>query len=450
MPLVLAGATSGQATIQATDAATVTLTLPATSGTIAIGGSTPTFTSLTVTGDASISGLTVGKGAGSNAFNTTVGSAALAGSNTGANNTAIGYGTLFSNTSGASGTAIGTSALLVNTTGSSNTAVGHQALTSNTTASNNTAVGYQAGYSNTVNSFHTYLGFQAGYSNVNGSYNTCVGYQAGFSNNPASTGNTLNTFIGYYAGQGVTTGTLNTFIGGNASGYSVTTGGKNTIIGNYTGNNSGLDIRTASNYIVLSDGDGNPRGVFNASGYFGIGNVGPAYPLDVNGDARIGNATANTNRQILINGVVSKASRINFQESGVDRWLIGNGAASENGVFQVYDATNGTGVQLARGATSWTAISDERAKDIIEPISNASTKVSTLRAVIGKYKKDEEGTRRSFLIAQDVQAVFPEAVDTSNPEELGVRYTEIIPLLVAAIQELNAKVTALEAQLGAK
>jgi hypothetical protein len=50
MPLVLAGATSGQATIQATDAATVTLTLPATSGTIAISGSSTSFTNLAYTG----------------------------------------------------------------------------------------------------------------------------------------------------------------------------------------------------------------------------------------------------------------------------------------------------------------------------------------------------------------------------------------------------------------
>jgi hypothetical protein len=43
------------------------------------------------------------------------------------------------------------------------------------------------------------------------------------------------------------------------SGYLVTTGAKNTILGRYSGNQGGLDIRTASNYIVISDGDGNPR-----------------------------------------------------------------------------------------------------------------------------------------------------------------------------------------------
>jgi hypothetical protein len=47
-------------------------------------------------------------------------------------------------------------------------------------------------------------------------------------------------------------------VGGVGAGYYVTTGYKNTIIGGYNGNQGGLDIRTASNNIVLSDGDGNP------------------------------------------------------------------------------------------------------------------------------------------------------------------------------------------------
>lgn len=80
----------------------------------------------------------------------------------------------------------------------------------------------------------------------------------------------------------------------------------------------------------------------------GIGTSSPGAKLDVNGDARIGNATAGTNRQLSINGVVNKASRIAFQESGTDRWLIGNGAASENGNFEIYDATNGNNFILTR------------------------------------------------------------------------------------------------------
>ena len=122
-------------------------------------------------------------------------------------------------------------------------------------------------------------------------------------------------------------------------------------------------------------------------------------------------------------------------------WKVG--PVNDNG-YIVFNQ-NGTGVYISDGATSWTSNSDERNKDIIEPIINAAEKVCTLRSVIGKYKTDAEGTRRAFLIAQDVQAVLPEAVNAQNDERgtLGVAYTDIIPLLVAAIKEQQAIITSL-------
>jgi hypothetical protein len=116
-----------------------------------------------------------------------------------------------------------------------------------------------------------------------------------------------------------------------------------------------------------------------------------------------------------------------------------------------YVMANSNGVRLSSGGTSWASDSDERVKDIIEPISDAADKVLTLRAVIGKYKTDSEGTRRAFLIAQDVQAVLPEAV-FDEQGTLMLAYTETIPLLTAALQEalteiasMKARITALEA-----
>jgi len=67
-------------------------------------------------------------------------------------------------------------------------------------------------------------------------------------------------------------------------------------------------------------------------------------------------------------------------------------------------------------------------------------------------KSDEEDVRRPYLIAQDVQAVLPEAVSESEDKEgpvLGLSYTEVIPLLVAAIKELKADLDATKAELAA-
>jgi len=140
-----------------------------------------------------------------------------------------------------------------------------------------------------------------------------------------------------------------------------------------------------------------------------------------------------------------------YQSNGTQEGQIYAGSGDVNlfgtSVVKVVAATGG--VKLTSGATSWVAISDERLKDVIEPITNAAQKVSTLRAVIGRYKTDTEETRRSFLIAQDVQAVLPEAVDATNENELGIRYTETIPLLVAAIQEQQATIQTLTARISA-
>jgi hypothetical protein len=166
------------------------------------------------------------------------------------------------------------------------------------------------------------------------------------------------------------------------------------------------------------------------------------------GAVEVGIATAGVNVNFNINGAANKAGRIQFMESGSPIWLVGNGAASENGRFEIYDNINGTGVQLLRGATSWTTLSDERFKDIIEPIS-VNDKLKNIRAVVGKYKTDKEGIRRNFLIAQDLLEVFPEVVDVDEDEEkpMGVRYQELIPILIKAIQELKTEIDSLKNQI---
>ena len=136
---------------------------------------------------------------------------------------ALGYQAATTTVSAGSVTAIGYQALTANT-GALNTAVGSSALQANVTGVGSTAVGYRVGYNSTAN-YGTFLGYEAGFS-ATGVNNVCIGIQ---------------------------------------SGYFITSGSKNTIIGGYAGNSGGLDIRTASNYIVLSDGDGNPLISTNSS-----------------------------------------------------------------------------------------------------------------------------------------------------------------------------------------
>ena len=237
----------------------------------------------------------------------------------------------------------------------------------------------------------------------------------------------------------------------------------------------------------------------DASGNLGIGQSSPSYKLDVSGIVRISNGgdsyfgfgankdnyfTTGTTSGIqvwrnsagteymridtsgtllckgsnTINSVASvvasfggggqtAAIQVNSYNDASKQFVISN----NNGNTSVYSGNGSAGVNLFQNGSSWSAFSDERIKDIIEPITDAASKVSTLRTVIGKYKTDDEGTRRPFLIAQDVQAVLPEAIKVSEDEigTLNLSYTDIIPLLVAAIKEQQAIIEQLKADVAA-
>ena len=215
--------------------------------------STGAFTTLTSTSDATINGVKVGRGGGSVATNTAVGASAINATATGTANTAVGTTALRDVTSGISNTALGASALIQNTTGDYNTALGSNAMFANTSGGSSVAIGFQSLYFNTTGTFNNAFGRAALNANTTGANNIGIGSSA----LQAITTTSNNTAVGYSAGS------------------LITTGAKNTLLGCYNGNQGGLDIRTTSNNIVLSDGDGNPRIIANSVGDVGIGTVAP-------------------------------------------------------------------------------------------------------------------------------------------------------------------------------
>jgi len=468
--------------------------------------------------DASISGLTVGKGRNQIANNTAFGLNALASASlSGDQNVGIGNTALFANTTGGAGTAIGMYALALNTTGNYNTGLGHSALYNNTTASNNTAVGYQAGYSGVTAANNTFVGWQAGYTNTGdnntglgyaalkgntsgiantavglfaaftnttggsnavlgqealrfnttgsnntaigrdalwnnttASNNTAVGYQAGYSQTTAASEG-QNTFVGRQSGYN-TTGSLNSFFGSN-SGVSVTSGTRNTIIGQYTGNNGGLDIRTESNNIVLSDGDGNIRLYTNASGFTKITDGGGTAILGRTGTYHEIFSTQNASPALI---VVNNGATYNNVALQVD--VTRN---TTNGTFQAIGYYNRTAAawrmyvqdsgNLQNVNNSYGAISDIKLK---ENIIDATPKLDKLMQVkVRNYNLKADQTHKQIgVIAQELEDVFPSLIEEfvdkdGDGNDLGtktkaVKYSVFVPMLIKAMQELNAKVDA--------
>lgn len=138
-------------------------------------------------------------------------------------------------------------------------------------------------------------------------------------------------------------------------------------------------------------------------------------------------------------------NKVNFYWDNTNKASVLN-VSEATSKIRLYAAGTG-GVELSAGATSWSSLSDERHKDLIELIPDASKKLAGIRSVIGKYKTDPEGTRRVFFVAQDFLDVLPEAVDTDKDGVYTLRYTDAIPLIAAAVNEHEERLAALEAKL---
>jgi hypothetical protein len=407
---------------------------------IALGAS-----SSTITNDLTISGLTVGKGAGAVASNTAVGASALNANSTGANNTAVGYQSLLNNTAN-NNTAYGFSSLKANTSGTQNTGIGQSALFSTTTSSSNTAIGFTAMYNNTTGASNTAIGDNALQANTTASYNTALGYQAGFT---TTTGTGRNTLIGYYSGYSLTTGNDNTFVGVGA-GNAMTTGSKNTIIGEYSGNNSGLDIRASSNYIVLSDGDGNPRGIFDANGNFLVGVTATA-----GGGSNIFSNSSGTQNPLQVqnsNASTPYGAYVNFSAAAPNNTTQYFLSCADSGGSRAVIRANGG---LANYSANNVNLSDRREKTNFAPAKSyldiiCAIPVQTFNYIDQNLEEDDGLTLG--VVAQDVQAVAPELVIETNwadkNEEpkmrLSIYQTDLQYALMKCIQELKAEIDALK------
>lgn len=123
------------------------------------------------------------------------------------------------------------------------------------------------------------------------------------------------------------------------------------------------------------------------------------------------------------------------------------------GGVTLYTGGVGSNVWASTGATSVGAItSDRRLKDKISQIQNSLSKITSLRGVYFSWIHDEasgiippDNRRHIGLLAQDVQDIFPEAVDEIHDGKyLGVRYQYLVPVLIEAIREMDAKIANFE------
>ena len=139
--------------------------------------------------------------------------------------------------------------------------------------------------------------------------------------------------------------------------------------------------------------------------------------------------------------VTSNGSATSFDTDNA-AFVIGNGTAS-NALSDAFVVRFNGDATLSGDLT---INSDERLKDNIQPLGSTLNKLHQIEAKTYSLKKDEEHTPKIGVLAQEVQAVFPELVTEGADGILSVNYQGLVPVLINAINEQDAKIAALEAQ----
>ncbi len=91
-----------------------------------------------------------------------------------------------------------------------------------------------------------------------------------------------------------------------------------------------------------------------------------------------------------------------------------------------------------------TAYSDSRLKKDVEPIRDALDKVKQLSGYTFTRTDIDTNTRKTGVIAQEVQQVLPEAVTQDQDGYMSVAYGNMVGLLIEAIKQLDEKLTRVE------
>lgn len=230
--------------------------------------------------------------------------------------------------------------------------------------------------------------------------------------------------------------------------------GNNLVVGD--SGDAGITIFSGS----TSDG----RLVFAASGDTGLANgvigydqnsdamafeVGGSEAMRISsGKVRIGNSS----------GVYTEQFLVQSDTSSVNPMTVNNTRSSAATDYAIIFGRNGSivgSIQTSLSATSYNTSSDYRLKTAVTYDWDATTRLKQLKPA--RFKWIVDGDDAEFVdgfIAHEVQTIVPESIsgtkdevdDGGNPVMQGIDQSKLVPLLVKTIQELEARITALEAE----
>ncbi len=217
----------------------------------------------------------------------------------------------------------------------------------------------------------------------------------------------------------------------------------------------------ASSDVVATADNGNEttnyidmgiNGSGNASGVFGAAN--DAYLYNVGQNLLMGTSTAGKSL-VFMTGGSSQATNERMRIDGNGN--VGIGCNSPNYKLQVVGdiAAQGGTIRAASAiiSTTLTACSDIRFKEHIKPLGNTLENMLKLQGVSYDWKVKEFpdryfNTKKQIgIIAQDLEKVYPELVETDKDGYKSVDYSKMAPLFIESIKEQQQQLKLLQEQI---
>lgn len=192
------------------------------------------------------------------------------------------------------------------------------------------------------------------------------------------------------------------------------------------------------NYLKIDAADGVSEG--GEIQLVGAGANGNIQLDNLSGNFRVHTLASGRQMQIL-NGAVFADSTTAYNHMG-SRLGIGPGTTSPAYTLDVNGDARATGA-----VTAW---SDVRTKKNIKVIPDSLQKILQIRGVTFDWRLDEfpdkrfKQTRDMGVIAQEIEKVFPEVVQTDKDSYKSVGYAQLVAPLIEAVKALYYKITGIE------
>jgi len=225
----------------------------------------------------------------------------------------------------------------------------------------------------------------------------------------------------------------------------------------------------ATNYSLLL----NPNG-----GNVGIGTTSPLTLLETTGAIHAHDASQGPdngyNGLIRVTRAPASGQYINLTRNGNVVWSLGTVYNSNTFAIGIGQATDSaftaptlsinTAGNVGIGTTSpsymlhvngsvagvgaYNALSDIRYKKDVQSLAHSLAKILAIRGVTYKWiDEDKYGSQTQIgVIAQEIEKIVPEVVTTGSDGVKRVKYTDLIPLVIEAMQELNVDLGVLKAE----